>query len=95
MENKKTKAKYCYQTNKRTSRKIMKKSQRSFWWWKKNKKRYYATNRNKNMSDKDREKKIKYEKLLLEKKTLLKNLINRFKKIENVSLKELENICLK
>ena len=95
MENKKTKAKYYYQTNKRTSRKIMKKSQRSFWWWKKNKKRYYATNRNKNMSDKDREKKIKYEKLLLEKKTLLNNLINRFKKIENVSLKELENICLK
>ena len=47
------------------------------------------------MSDKDREKKIKYEKLLLEKKNLLNHLINRFKKIENVSLKELENICLK
>ena len=46
------------------------------------------------MSDKDRENKRKYEKLLLEKKNLLNHLTNRFKKIENVSLKELENICL-
>ena len=62
---------------------------------KKIKKIYYATNRNKNMSDKDRENKRKYEKFLLEKKNLLNHLTNRFKKIENVSLKELENICLK
>ena len=61
---------------------------------KKIKKKYYATNRNKNMSDKDRENKGKYEKLLLEKKNLLNHLTNRFKKIENVSRKELENICL-
>ena len=46
------------------------------------------------MSDKDRENKRKYEKFLLEKKNLLNHLTNRFKKIENVSLKELENICL-
>ena len=95
MENKKTKAKYYYQTNKRTSRKIMKNHRDLSDDEKKLRKDIMLPIEIKICQIKIEKKKIKYEKLLLEKKTLLNNLINRFKKIENVSLKELENICLK